>query len=195
MQVDFSHFTYTYSLYLSIHAEGTFKQLRCFSGVSHELSRGSCAVPGLAVTCPCVPVSPQAQRGSLARCSCDVNPSCALCGSRSPGTLEMQYDAPLLERLSQLDSCIHPVLSFPDGEHGSCSLWAGADLLGHSQTCSSAAGLEMGALAGAGGHTWALLCFGNLYLQPHSWWGNQGLGVLPGTCLWGSKPLGKYLLP
>ncbi|NWZ68875.1 KANL1 protein, partial [Acrocephalus arundinaceus] len=63
------------------------------------------------VTCPCVP---QAHRGSLARCSCDVNPSCALCGTRSPSTPDIQYDAPLLERLSQLDSCIHPVLSFPD---------------------------------------------------------------------------------
>ena len=51
------------------------------------------------------------------RCSCDVNPSCALCGTRSSTTLEIQYDAPLLERLSQLDSCIHPVLSFPDGKH------------------------------------------------------------------------------
>ncbi|NXV64881.1 KANL1 protein, partial [Molothrus ater] len=61
-----------------------------------------------------MPLSKKAQRGSLARCSCDVNPSCALCGTRSPGTLEIQYDAPLLERLSQLDSCIHPVLSFPD---------------------------------------------------------------------------------
>ncbi|NWR23539.1 KANL1 protein, partial [Emberiza fucata] len=61
-----------------------------------------------------MPLSKKAQRGSLARCSCDVNPSCALCGARSPSTLEIQYDAPLLERLSQLDSCIHPVLSFPD---------------------------------------------------------------------------------
>ncbi|KAF2985091.1 hypothetical protein EK904_000360 [Melospiza melodia maxima] len=115
-----------------------------------------------------MPLSKKAQRGSLARCSCDVNPSCALCGSRSPSTLEIQYDAPLLERLSQLDSCIHPVLSFPDGEHGSCCLWGGADLLGHSQTSSSAAGLEMGALTRSGGHTRALLSFGNLNLQPHS---------------------------
>ncbi|NWZ36929.1 KANL1 protein, partial [Brachypodius atriceps] len=61
-----------------------------------------------------MPLSKKAHRGSLARCSCDVNPSCALCGTRSPSTLDIQYDAPLLERLSQLDSCIHPVLSFPD---------------------------------------------------------------------------------
>lgn len=59
----------------------------------------------------------QVHRNSLVRCSCDVNPSCALCGTRSSTTLEIQYDAPLLERLSQLDSCIHPVLSFPDGKH------------------------------------------------------------------------------
>ncbi|XP_062451441.1 KAT8 regulatory NSL complex subunit 1 isoform X2 [Rhea pennata] len=61
-----------------------------------------------------MPLSKKIHRNSLARCSCDVNPSCALCGTRSLPTLEIQYDAPLLERLSQLDSCIHPVLSFPD---------------------------------------------------------------------------------
>ncbi|NXQ28836.1 KANL1 protein, partial [Alaudala cheleensis] len=61
-----------------------------------------------------LPLSKKVPRGSLARCSCDLNPSCAVCGSRSPPTLDMPYDAPLLERLSQLDSCIHPVLSFPD---------------------------------------------------------------------------------
>ncbi|XP_064380601.1 KAT8 regulatory NSL complex subunit 1 isoform X3 [Dromaius novaehollandiae] len=61
-----------------------------------------------------MPLSKKIHRNSLARCSCDVNPSCALCGTRSSTILEIQYDAPLLERLSQLDSCIHPVLSFPD---------------------------------------------------------------------------------
>ncbi|KQK73585.1 hypothetical protein AAES_165658 [Amazona aestiva] len=61
-----------------------------------------------------MPLSKKVHRNSLVRCSCDVNPSCALCGTRSAPTLEIQYDAPLLERLSQLDSCIHPVLSFPD---------------------------------------------------------------------------------
>ncbi|XP_075299899.1 KAT8 regulatory NSL complex subunit 1 isoform X3 [Opisthocomus hoazin] len=61
-----------------------------------------------------MPLSKKVHRNSLARCSCDVNPACALCGTRSSTTLEIQYDAPLLERLSQLDSCIHPVLSFPD---------------------------------------------------------------------------------
>uniref|UniRef100_A0A8B9ZUE3 KAT8 regulatory NSL complex subunit 1 n=1 Tax=Anas zonorhyncha TaxID=75864 RepID=A0A8B9ZUE3_9AVES len=61
-----------------------------------------------------MPLSKKVHRNSLVRCSCDVNPSCALCGTRSSTTLEIQYDAPLLERLSQLDSCIHPVLSFPD---------------------------------------------------------------------------------
>ncbi|XP_064895580.1 KAT8 regulatory NSL complex subunit 1 isoform X1 [Columba livia] len=61
-----------------------------------------------------MPLSKKVHRNSLARCSCDVNPSCALCGTRSSTALEIQYDAPLLERLSQLDSCVHPVLSFPD---------------------------------------------------------------------------------
>uniref|UniRef100_A0A8C6XW04 KAT8 regulatory NSL complex subunit 1 n=1 Tax=Naja naja TaxID=35670 RepID=A0A8C6XW04_NAJNA len=48
------------------------------------------------------------------RYGCDVNPLCVLCGSRSSMPSEIQYEAPLMERLSQLDSCIHPVLSFPD---------------------------------------------------------------------------------
>ncbi|XP_010559705.1 PREDICTED: KAT8 regulatory NSL complex subunit 1 isoform X2 [Haliaeetus leucocephalus] len=61
-----------------------------------------------------MPLSKKVHRNTLVRCSCDVNPSCALCGTRSSTTLEIQYDAPLLERLSQLDSCVHPVLSFPD---------------------------------------------------------------------------------
>ncbi|NXX85730.1 KANL1 protein, partial [Urocolius indicus] len=61
-----------------------------------------------------MPLSKKVHRNSLVRCSCDVNPSCALCGTRSSTALEIQYDAPLLERLSQLDSCVHPVLSFPD---------------------------------------------------------------------------------
>ncbi|XP_019379164.1 PREDICTED: KAT8 regulatory NSL complex subunit 1 isoform X3 [Gavialis gangeticus] len=61
-----------------------------------------------------VPLSKKVLRNSMARCSCDVNPLCALCGTRSSMSPEIQYDAPLLERLSQLDSCIHPVLSFPD---------------------------------------------------------------------------------
>ncbi|XP_064329573.1 KAT8 regulatory NSL complex subunit 1 isoform X3 [Phalacrocorax carbo] len=61
-----------------------------------------------------MPLSKKVHRNSLVRYSCDVNPLCALCGTRSSTTLEIQYDAPLLERLSQLDSCIHPVLSFPD---------------------------------------------------------------------------------
>lgn len=52
----------------------------------------------------------------MGQCSCDVNPVCALCGSRSSASPEIQYETPLMERLSQLDSCIHPVLSFPDGK-------------------------------------------------------------------------------
>lgn len=63
----------------------------------------------------------QVHRNSTARSGCDVNPSCALCGSGSASTMppEIHYEAPLLERLSQLDSCVHPVLAFPDGKKGS----------------------------------------------------------------------------
>lgn len=60
----------------------------------------------------------QVHRNSSLRSGCDVNPSCALCGSGSANTMppEIHYEAPLLERLSQLDSCVHPVLAFPDGK-------------------------------------------------------------------------------
>uniref|UniRef100_A0A6J0U9Q1 KAT8 regulatory NSL complex subunit 1 isoform X2 n=1 Tax=Pogona vitticeps TaxID=103695 RepID=A0A6J0U9Q1_9SAUR len=61
-----------------------------------------------------VPLSKKVHRSSMGRCSCDMNPSCALCSTRSSVPPEIQYEAPLMERLSQLDSCIHPVLSFPD---------------------------------------------------------------------------------
>ncbi|XP_051034681.1 KAT8 regulatory NSL complex subunit 1 isoform X2 [Phodopus roborovskii] len=63
-----------------------------------------------------VPLSKKVYRNSTTRSGCDVNPSCALCGSGSVNTMppEIHYEAPLLERLSQLDSCVHPVLAFPD---------------------------------------------------------------------------------
>lgn len=61
-----------------------------------------------------IPLSKKVHRNSTVRCSCDVNPLCAICGTRSSISPEIQYEIPLLERLSQLDSCIHPVLSFPD---------------------------------------------------------------------------------
>eukprot|EP00069_Balaena_mysticetus_P016918 bmy_10254T0 len=58
----------------------------------------------------------EVHRNSTVRSGCDVNPSCALCGSGSASSTppEIHYEAPLLERLSQLDSCVHPVLAFPD---------------------------------------------------------------------------------
>uniref|UniRef100_A0A8P0P3I6 KAT8 regulatory NSL complex subunit 1 n=1 Tax=Canis lupus familiaris TaxID=9615 RepID=A0A8P0P3I6_CANLF len=63
-----------------------------------------------------VPLSRKVHRNSTMRSGCDVNPSCALCGSGSTITMppEIHYEAPLLERLSQLDACVHPVLAFPD---------------------------------------------------------------------------------
>ncbi|XP_053748314.1 KAT8 regulatory NSL complex subunit 1 isoform X3 [Panthera pardus] len=63
-----------------------------------------------------VPLSRKVHRNSTMRSGCDVNPSCALCGSGSTVTVppEIHYEAPLLERLSQLDFCVHPVLAFPD---------------------------------------------------------------------------------
>uniref|UniRef100_A0A8C8Z9M1 KAT8 regulatory NSL complex subunit 1 n=1 Tax=Prolemur simus TaxID=1328070 RepID=A0A8C8Z9M1_PROSS len=63
-----------------------------------------------------LPLSKKVHRNSTMRSGCDVNPSCALCGSGSINTMppEIHYEAPLLERLSQLDSCVHAILAFPD---------------------------------------------------------------------------------
>ncbi|XP_053767738.1 KAT8 regulatory NSL complex subunit 1 isoform X2 [Desmodus rotundus] len=63
-----------------------------------------------------VPLSKKVHRNSPVRSGCDVNPFCALCGSGSASIMppEIHYEAPLLERLSQLDACVHPVLAFPD---------------------------------------------------------------------------------
>ncbi|KAF5924455.1 hypothetical protein HPG69_018856 [Diceros bicornis minor] len=72
----------------------------------------------LAASGPCLKtnVLQKVHRNSTVRSGCDVNPSCALCGSGTASTMppEIHYEAPLLERLSQLDSCVHPVLAFPD---------------------------------------------------------------------------------
>ncbi|XP_069490197.1 KAT8 regulatory NSL complex subunit 1 isoform X2 [Ambystoma mexicanum] len=61
-----------------------------------------------------VALSKKVQRAATTRGNCDVNPACALCGCRSSVSPDLSYEAPLSERLSQLDSCVHPVLSFPD---------------------------------------------------------------------------------
>ncbi|MBN3308817.1 KANL1 protein, partial [Amia calva] len=53
-------------------------------------------------------------RSSGARCSCDVNPLCVICGGRAQPCCDFQYESPLLERLSQFDPCVHPILSFSD---------------------------------------------------------------------------------
>ncbi|KAG7459668.1 hypothetical protein MATL_G00213110 [Megalops atlanticus] len=54
------------------------------------------------------------QRMAGPRCSCDVNPMCFTCSSRTTPCGEFQFERPLLERLSQFDPCVHPILSFTD---------------------------------------------------------------------------------
>ncbi|XP_056367890.1 KAT8 regulatory NSL complex subunit 1 isoform X2 [Oenanthe melanoleuca] len=62
-----------------------------------------------------LPLSKKAPRAApRCGCVCSLNPGCAVCGSRGPAAPEVPLEAPLLERLAQLDCCIHPVLSFPD---------------------------------------------------------------------------------
>ncbi|XP_045077245.1 KAT8 regulatory NSL complex subunit 1 isoform X2 [Coregonus clupeaformis] len=48
------------------------------------------------------------------RCGCEVNPQCMTCGGRTPSSSDVQYERPLLERLSQFDPCVHPILSLTD---------------------------------------------------------------------------------
>ncbi|XP_028842985.1 KAT8 regulatory NSL complex subunit 1 isoform X2 [Denticeps clupeoides] len=59
-------------------------------------------------------INRKSQRASVCRCSCEVNPQCVTCVSRSTPPLDVQYDRPLLDRLTQFDPCIHPILSFSD---------------------------------------------------------------------------------
>ncbi|XP_010890803.2 KAT8 regulatory NSL complex subunit 1 isoform X1 [Esox lucius] len=47
-------------------------------------------------------------------CGCEVNPQCVTCGGHPAPHSEPQYDRPLLERLSQFDPCVHPILSLAD---------------------------------------------------------------------------------
>ncbi|KAG5832954.1 hypothetical protein ANANG_G00296720 [Anguilla anguilla] len=56
----------------------------------------------------------KAQRTPGPRCGCDVSPSCLMCGGRGALTGDLQYERPLLDRLSQSDPCVHPILSFDD---------------------------------------------------------------------------------
>ncbi|KAJ8364773.1 hypothetical protein SKAU_G00136040 [Synaphobranchus kaupii] len=53
------------------------------------------------------------QRISGPRCGCDVNPLCATCmGHANPSSgADLPYEKPLLERLSQFDPSVHPILS------------------------------------------------------------------------------------
>nr|XP_046161044.1 KAT8 regulatory NSL complex subunit 1 isoform X1 [Oncorhynchus gorbuscha]XP_046161045.1 KAT8 regulatory NSL complex subunit 1 isoform X1 [Oncorhynchus gorbuscha]XP_046161046.1 KAT8 regulatory NSL complex subunit 1 isoform X1 [Oncorhynchus gorbuscha] len=48
------------------------------------------------------------------RCGCEVNPQCLTCGGRTLSSSDVQYERPLLERLSQFDPCVHPILSLTD---------------------------------------------------------------------------------
>ncbi|KAJ8284484.1 hypothetical protein COCON_G00033340 [Conger conger] len=56
----------------------------------------------------------QVQRVCSSRCGCEVNPLCGTCAGRPVPSAELPYEQPLLERLSQLDHSVHPILSFSD---------------------------------------------------------------------------------
>ncbi|KAF5893924.1 KAT8 regulatory NSL complex subunit 1-like isoform X1, partial [Clarias magur] len=47
-------------------------------------------------------------------CGCDVSSQCVMCCSRPAPPSHTPFQRPLLDRLAQLDPCVHPVLSFTD---------------------------------------------------------------------------------
>lgn len=47
-------------------------------------------------------------------CGCDVSGQCVMCCSRPAAPSHTLFQRPLLDRLAQLDPCVHPVLSFTD---------------------------------------------------------------------------------
>ncbi|TTO31545.1 KAT8 regulatory NSL complex subunit 1 [Bagarius yarrelli] len=47
-------------------------------------------------------------------CGCDVSGQCVMCCSHPATLSHTQFHRPLLDRLAQLDPCVHPVLSFTD---------------------------------------------------------------------------------
>lgn len=57
----------------------------------------------------------QAQRSMAPRCGCELNAQCVMCSGRTLVPAETQHQLPLLDRLAQFDPCIHPILSFSDG--------------------------------------------------------------------------------
>ncbi|XP_046887801.1 KAT8 regulatory NSL complex subunit 1 [Hypomesus transpacificus] len=56
----------------------------------------------------------KAQRSNSIQCTCRVNIACVTCGGRPTSRENPQYDLPTLERLSRLDTGVHPILSFSD---------------------------------------------------------------------------------
>lgn len=57
-----------------------------------------------------------AQRSVAPRCGCELNAQCVMCSGCALPPADTQHQLPLLDRLAQFDPCIHPILSFPDGE-------------------------------------------------------------------------------
>lgn len=58
----------------------------------------------------------QVQRSVAPRCGCELNAQCVMCSGRALPPADTQHQLPLLDRLAQFDPCVHPILSFTDGE-------------------------------------------------------------------------------
>ncbi|KAG9343836.1 hypothetical protein JZ751_013217, partial [Albula glossodonta] len=99
------------------------KKQRLLPSCSSSLQDGSCVAARTRPVLSCKKrrlVRPSAvgnlnrKRPAGPRCSCDVNPSCLTCNGRTSHCADLQYERPLLDRLSQFDPCVHPILSFAD---------------------------------------------------------------------------------
>ncbi|KAB5517696.1 hypothetical protein PHYPO_G00170190 [Pangasianodon hypophthalmus] len=112
------------------HVNGVINSLRCGSPAVSEAEQQrlsaadlscvaartrpliSCRKRRLIRPCTLPNLNSKAQTGRW--CGCDVSGQCVMCCSRPAAPSHTLFQRPLLDRLAQLDPCVHPVLSFTD---------------------------------------------------------------------------------
>ncbi len=81
----------------------------------YTLNIYSCVQSRVTIFCACHSLC-QVQRSVAPRCGCELNAQCVMCSGRALPPADTQHQLPLLDRLAQFDPCVHPILSFTDGE-------------------------------------------------------------------------------
>ncbi len=89
----------------------------------YTLNIYSCVQSRVTIFCACHSLC-QVQRSVAPRCGCELNAQCVMCSGRALPPADTQHQLPLLDRLAQFDPCVHPILSFTDGEDTPCHLIA-----------------------------------------------------------------------